>query len=59
MTPPDHYFRRCNATEPGAQRVGPDWYIFRDSHCLELWLAEIEERKKHEEKNTQETLTLE
>lgn len=43
MMPPREYFERCNSDDPGAQRVGAEWFRFCDNACLALWLAEIDE----------------
>ncbi len=39
--PPSEYFIQCTATDPGAQRVGANWYRFCDEHCLAMWLNDL------------------
>lgn len=40
MTPPPEYFRLCDSSTPGAQRVGPSWYTWHDSSCLYAMLKD-------------------
>ncbi len=40
MTPPSEYFIQCTATDPRAQRVGANWFRFRDEHCLALFIGQ-------------------
>ena len=38
--PPSEYFIQCSAGDPGAQRIGANWYRFRDEHQLALFLGD-------------------
>lgn len=40
MTPPAEYFVRCDASEPGAQRIGFEYYRFIDGDSLDLALTD-------------------
>lgn len=41
MNPPSEYFEQCESWHAGAQRVGANWFRFRDEHQLELWLGDL------------------
>lgn len=41
MNPPSEYFEQCESWHAGAQRVGANWFRFRDEHQLELWLSDL------------------
>lgn len=36
--PPSEYFVQCSSADPGAQRIGANWYRFRDEHQLALFM---------------------
>lgn len=40
MTPPSEYFERCAPGDPGAQRIGLEWFRFLSVDSLSAMLAD-------------------